>query len=219
MSLPDGLFVGKDPVKGLHTLLPDIGRQGLVGVEVERYLAPGGADHKVVMQPVVGFGFILRRLAFKIRQVSFLYPVDLPGKSLVLFRVFLPVNKFCYISHGLMFFWLSTQKNRPGMLAGPCAGRTQAPPFPYIVPKKFLLTCLTYMKTMKKTILLLALPCWLMAACSQDKRPESGQTEPITTEAEGGDPAVRAQEYEHGTENDVADTIPPVNPDTVQKTR
>jgi hypothetical protein len=70
---------------------------------------------------------------------------------------------------------------------------------------------------MKKiSLLLMALPLWLMTACSPDKKPESGQTQPLTEEAEGGDPHVRAEEYEHGTENDVADTIPPVDPDTVK---
>lgn len=69
---------------------------------------------------------------------------------------------------------------------------------------------------MKKSTLLLAVPVWLMAACSQDKKPESGQTEPITEQAEGGDPHVRPQEYEHSTHDDRSDTVPPVNPDTVK---
>jgi hypothetical protein len=70
---------------------------------------------------------------------------------------------------------------------------------------------------MKKiTLLLLALPLWLATACTQEKKPETGQTEPLTEEAEGGDPHVRPQEYEAGTQDDLADTIPPVNPDTVQ---
>jgi hypothetical protein len=70
---------------------------------------------------------------------------------------------------------------------------------------------------MKKINLLLsALPLCLLLACSQDKKPDAAQNKPLTEEAQGGDPHVRAEEYEHGTENDVADTIPPVNPDTVK---
>jgi hypothetical protein len=70
---------------------------------------------------------------------------------------------------------------------------------------------------MKKiTLLLLALPLLLLTACTQDKKPESGQTEPLTEEAKGGDPHVRPQEYEAGTQDDRSDTIPPVNPDTVK---
>lgn len=69
---------------------------------------------------------------------------------------------------------------------------------------------------MKKITLLLALPLGLLAACSQDKKPETGQTGPLTEQAEGGDPHVRPQEYEHSTHDDQADTIPPVDPDTVK---
>jgi hypothetical protein len=69
---------------------------------------------------------------------------------------------------------------------------------------------------MKKITLLLAMPVWLLTACSQDKKPDTGQTEPLTEQAEGGDPHVRPQEYEHGTHDDRADTVPPVKADTMK---
>ena len=68
----------------------------------------------------------------------------------------------------------------------------------------------------KIALLLLALPLVLMTACTQDKKPESGQTEPLTEEAEGGDPHVRPQEYEAGTHDDQTDTIAPADPDTAR---
>jgi outer membrane biogenesis lipoprotein LolB len=66
----------------------------------------------------------------------------------------------------------------------------------------------------KRTLLLLALPLCLLTACSQEKKSETNQNESLTEEA--SDPHVRAEEYESGTHDDRADTIPPVNPDTVQ---
>ncbi|MGV3502634.1 MAG: hypothetical protein ACO1O1_02950 [Adhaeribacter sp.] len=68
----------------------------------------------------------------------------------------------------------------------------------------------------KRTLLLLALPLFWASACSQDKKPESNQEEALTEQAEGGDPHVRPQEYEHDTQDDQTDTIAPVNPDTVK---
>lgn len=68
----------------------------------------------------------------------------------------------------------------------------------------------------KLSLLMLALPLWGLSACSQDTKPESNQNEPLSEQAEGGDPHVRAEEYEHDTHGDLTDTIAPVKPDTSQ---
>jgi outer membrane biogenesis lipoprotein LolB len=67
----------------------------------------------------------------------------------------------------------------------------------------------------KKYLLLWAMPALLLTACTQDKKPETKQTDALTEEKEASDPHVRAQEYETGTQDDLSDTIPPVVPDTV----
>jgi len=84
---PDGsgwLLVSPDPVKGRHTLLADVGRQGGFLVKVERDLAAGRPDDEMVVQPVVRFRFVARRLAFKIIDMPLLDPVYLLLKSFVL---------------------------------------------------------------------------------------------------------------------------------------
>ena len=73
------------------------------------------------------------------------------------------------------------------------------------------------LNTMKKLpLLMLALALCGISACSSDKKPESDQDQSLSEQAEGGDPHVRAEEYEHDTQDDQTDTIAPVNPDTVQ---